>query len=91
MNKNHIVTKQIFRIKFDNGIIKIACTYNTHTKFIGVKTERNSYYKHDKNKLWYRKLSPDCSVCSTLQKHADILKDDNERMTSDFILRCIRS
>ena len=91
MDKTKILTKQLFRIVFDGGIIKVTCTHSSNTKHVGVKTDRDKRFKHDNNKKYTRKLNRHRSVCDTLQDHADILKNDGERLSSDFILELIKS
>ena len=88
MNKNNIVTKALCNIKIEGICINIFCAHNVKTHFISVRTDRKTYFKHEKKNM-SPKINKQKRVCGILKEYQKNLKNDPERLSQDFILEMI--
>ena len=84
MNKKF--QKVIFYMSIDGGEIGIKCTY-LKSKKIKLNNYTRSFYKHSKKEIIRSKKN--VCVCSTLKQHARDLKDDPERLSTEFMQKMI--
>lgn len=89
MSKNNIVTKRLFHIQIEDGggEINIFCVCNIKTGYIGIRTDRKKYFKHKKIPIKQKRKY--LSTCGFLKQHVHDLKDDPERLSTEFIQKMI--
>lgn len=85
MNERKI--KSLFLLKVDNGEIRINCVYYNKSKKIGITEYTRSHYKHSKKEIMRSKKN--VCTCSILKQHAYDLKDDPERLSTEFLQKMI--
>ena len=85
MNERKI--KSLFSLSIENAELRINCVQYTITKKVSVMYDIRSRYKHSKKEI--KRSNRDTSVCDTLKQHARDLKNDPERLSTEFMQKII--
>lgn len=91
------ITKQLYILKVGNAKIIQRCAYSINTQRVTIQNINESQKKYTISKLHRKKIVSHeikyskgyRSACSILQQHAKDLRNDPERLSTDFMKKII--
>jgi len=86
--------KQLYALKIDNTKIIIRCAFSKITNEVSIQSikEYDKHYTYSKSsskKIPLYKTKKHVSTCDILKQHAEELREDPERLSTNFLQKMI--